>query len=190
MCIGIKANRNLIGNLMIYITQQCGNVYLTKMLKLLYLIDEEAVRRIGRPITWLEYEVWEHGPVAPAVWFSKDDCYNRFYDYVKFQATSSNTYKIQAIDQFDDSDFSQIDLDIIDDVLSKYGKLSAKQLVQITHAPDSLWRKVVSEKGIVFNENCHSSSETIPFINLIKDDGYMLTSYYSALESITLQTTL
>ena len=42
---------------------------MTKALKLLYLIDETAVRQSGSPITWLEYKVWKNGPVASEIYF-------------------------------------------------------------------------------------------------------------------------
>ncbi len=55
---------NKIGNLLNYLSTQIPNLSMTKLLKLLYLIDETAYFRTGVPVTWLDYKVWEMGPVA------------------------------------------------------------------------------------------------------------------------------
>src|SRR6266536_5007888 len=55
---------NKIGNLLNYLSTQIPNLNMTKALKLLYLIDETSYMRSGAPVTWLDYKVWEMGPVA------------------------------------------------------------------------------------------------------------------------------
>src|SRR5579859_3818061 len=55
---------NKIGNLLNYLSTQIPNLSMTKALKLLYLIDETAYTRTGVSVTWLDYKVWEMGPVA------------------------------------------------------------------------------------------------------------------------------
>ena len=64
MCLGMYTNRNLIGNILILLSTRCKPLYHTKLLKLLYLIDEEATKRTGTPLTWLSYNVWQFGPVG------------------------------------------------------------------------------------------------------------------------------
>src|ERR1700744_2505794 len=53
-----------IGNLLNYLSTQIPDLNMTKALKLLYLIDETSYMRTGVSITWLDYKVWEMGPVA------------------------------------------------------------------------------------------------------------------------------
>src|SRR5688572_1795279 len=53
-----------IGNLLNYLSARISNLNMTKALKLLYLIDETSYMRTGVPVTWLDYKVWEMGPVA------------------------------------------------------------------------------------------------------------------------------
>ncbi len=84
MCIGIKANKELIGNLMILLAERCKPLYHTKLLKLLFLIDEESMRRTATPITWLNYKAWQFGPVNEDVFMSKIEGCNKFDKYVKF----------------------------------------------------------------------------------------------------------
>lgn len=188
MCLGVSVNKPLIGNLIIYIANKCGILYQTKLLKLLYLIDEESVRRTGVPITWLEYEVWAKGPVAKDVYYSKNVGENRFADYVSF----SRNPNCQVITKkaFDDSEFTDNQLQIIDDVLSKYGSLSSEDLIQKTHEEGSLWSITKQHYGITFSGARKISDKVINLSQLIKDDGFKLTAYNAALESMELKAIL
>lgn len=54
-----------IGNMLIYLAQKIETpLYKTKALKLLYIIDEIAIKEAGVPVTWLEYKAWQFGLVA------------------------------------------------------------------------------------------------------------------------------
>lgn len=184
MCIGIKANKELIGNLMIYIANYCGVLYQTKLLKLLYLIDERAVERTGVPITWLEYEAWEMGLVTKDVYYSKNAYENKFDKYVSFKRTEDNKYRVIPVKEFDNGEFTAQELEIIDEVLRDYGKKKADALVSLTHKPGSLWSKTVKENNIHFNSTNHVSDAVLDFKEIISGDNSKLTAYYSAMESI------
>jgi len=190
MCIGMKINKELIGNLLILLSEQCKPLYHTKLLKLLYLIDEESVKKTGAPITWLSYSVWQFGPVSEDIYFSKIDGFNKFHGFVKFDHISGNKYIVRSVSSFDDSEFSDLDLRIIKDTLIRYGHLNTKQLIEITHSKDSLWEKTKKKYGIQFSGQNKTSSITLDFSNLLTDDGFKKTVYYNTLENIELQSTL
>ena len=183
----MTANKDLIGNLIIYIVDFCKNMsmplYQTKLLKLLYLIDEESVRQIGSPITWLEYDIWQKGPVPAAIYFSKFPHTNKLEEYVSFEERS-NKYLVVKKKTFEDTNFSEIDLEIINDVLLKYGKKTSDELIEITHKDGSLWSKVVEEKKIRFTLNNHTSNESIDFLQLIANDQIKQFNYLAARECL------
>lgn len=184
MDIGIASNKDLIGNLIIYIAEKCRPLYHTKLLKLLYLIDEEAVKEKGTPITWLEYNVWRLGPVPKEIYFSKIENCNSFENYFSFKE-SNKSYKIVPNKLFDDSEFSSKDLEIIDKILNLYKDKRADQLIKITHQKGSLWSKKVEIKKIKFSDKNTTSLETIDFIELLKDDTLKRMSYFMAKECLT-----
>src|ERR1035437_448764 len=167
MCLGMTVNKDLIGNLIIYIVDYCKNIamplYQTKLLKLLYLIDEESVRQNGTPITWLEYEVWQKGPVPSDIYLSKFPNLNKVDEYVSFEERSKK-YLVVKKKEFNNGNFSEVDLDIIDKVLYVYGKKTSDELIEITHKPGSLWSQVVEEKNIKFSHENHTSDESIDFL--------------------------
>lgn len=190
MCMGIKVNKELIGNLIILIAEKCKPLYLTKLLKLLYLIDEKSVKRIGAPITWLSYQAWELGPVAEDIYYSKNTGQNRFNEFVNFKKSDNeNKCLVEPITVFDDSEFSELDLEIIDETLEKYGHLSADKLIDIVHAEDSLWYKTKERENIRFSEDNKTSEAELDFTELI-EDNFKRTVYYSTFENMELKSTI
>ncbi len=190
MCIGLQANKELIGNIMVLTSNRCKPLYHTKLLKLLYLIDEEATLKTGAPITWLTYNAWQYGPVAEDVYYSKGTGHNKFSNYVNFEHAGENKYIVKPIVEFKDAEFSESDLTIIHAVLKKYGHLSTKQLIGITHAEGSLWDKTVKRSDIHFSERNKTSDIPLDFVELIENDGFKKTVYYTTMENIELQATL
>lgn len=190
MCIGMQTYKELIGNMIVLLANRCKPLYHTKLLKLLYLIDEEATRRTGAPITWLKYNVWQFGPVSEDVYYSKMYGYNKFNDFVLFEPAGENAFIIRPISDFDDSEFSELDLEIINDVLDKYGKMNTQKLVNMTHAKDSLWKKTKERSGIQFSENSKTNDVPINFVDLIANDNFRKSVCYSTLENVELQSTL
>jgi uncharacterized phage-associated protein len=190
MCIGLQANKELIGNIMVLIANRCKPLYHTKLLKLLYLIDEEATIRTGAPVTWLTYNAWQYGPVSEDVYYSKVTGHNKFSKFVKFEHIGENKYIVKPVVEFDDAEFSDFDLNVINDVLEKYGHMNTKKLVGITHTAGSLWEKTVKRSNIRFSESNKTSDTGIDFAELIENDGLKKTVYYATMENIELQATL
>ena len=188
MCLGMTVNKDLIGNLIIYIVDYCKNnstpLYHTKLLKLLYLIDEESVRKIGTPITWLDYDVWQKGPVPKDIYYSKLPNLNKVDEYVSF-VERTNKYLVVKKKEFNDGNFSEVDLEIIDNVLRDFGKKTSDELIDITHQPGSLWSKIVKEKNVRFSNENHTSNESIDFSKLIADDNFKRFNYWAARECLS-----
>ena len=193
MCIGMTVNKDLIGNLIIYIVDYCRKystpLYQTKLLKLLFLIDEESVRQTGTPITWLDYDVWQKGPVPTDIYFSKLPNLNKVVEYVSFEERS-NKYLVVKKKEFNDGNFSEVDLDIINDVLRDFGKKTSEELIEITHQPGSLWSNIVKEKNVRFSSENHTSNESIDFFQLIAEDKFKRFNYWAAHECLVTNSVL
>lgn len=191
MSLGLQINKELVGNLMILLTDHCRPLYHTKLLKLLFLIDQEATKIKGTPITWLDYKAWQLGPVAPPVYYSKNQGQNSFYEFVKFEKTGDkNSCIVKPVKKFDDSEFSDWDMDIIMDIIQKYGKRSNAELIQLTHKEGSLWSNAINESHIKFNQSNKISDKSLNFLELIEGDDYKKSIYYSTLENLELKSTL
>lgn len=179
MSIGVKINRELIGNLIILLCDKCSPLSHTKLLKLLYIIDEDAIKDSGIPITWLDYKVWKFGPVDPAIFYIE----NNFGDYIKINRVDGyngnvNSH-IKPKKSFDDSKFSDYDMRIIEKVIEKYGDKKAKELVDLTHKPGSPWDIAKKENTIDFSI-ANISEISIDMSRIIKGDEEKYANYREA----------
>lgn len=189
MCLGVRVNKDKIGNLMILLATKIKPLYHTKLIKLLYLIDEAKVKDNGVPMTWLDYKIWQFGPVAPEVYFLKDGN-SVFNAYVNTQKNDSGTLIVPKC-KFDDGEFSERDLEIIDEIISKYGYMSSENLVNITHEPNSLWSKTKKAYGLDFSSSiANISNISIDFTELIKEDEIKLDNYYGAKDTMMFKSQL
>src|SRR6186713_76514 len=62
-----------VGNGIIYLAERIKPLYKTKVLKLLYLLDEASVKEVGIPMFALEYRAWRMGPVSKEIYVDIDD---------------------------------------------------------------------------------------------------------------------
>lgn len=183
LSLGITANLKKNGALLAYIANKIPEINMRKMLKIIYLIDERFMRLRGFPLTWLDYYVWEKGPVAPEVYSLKDKD-NCFSDFVKTKRSANNKviiYPLFAINNDPSGPFgelSEFDLSIIDEELSKYGDKSADWLTNQTHLPDTLWSKAKAEGHVEFIDG--KSDCRIDMTNLIMDDEDLREVYEDA----------
>jgi len=183
-------NKEKLGNLIIYLTDEIKkkykqDLYLTKLLKLLFIIDEKAVEETGVPVTWEEYAVWTNGPVAKYVWRNLQ---SNGSDDLSFYAESrkdSVGYKIKSSNTFNDLYFSEYEMELFDKVINEYGKHNAEVLIEMLHKEESLWSKMVKRFGIDFSAN-NTSGYTINFAEKIENDKLKLSIYHSSIESLNI----
>lgn len=143
----IQAEQSRLANAIIYFaqnTERCGKI---KLFKLLYLLDFEHFKVTGKTVTGLTYQAWKFGPVPPKVLESWDDpdcpiapgCHveeEPVFDHIR------QTVKIDSATRFDDSDFTQRQLRIMQDLAARYRDTTAPQMIDITHQENGAWDKV------------------------------------------------
>lgn len=139
-------------------TQSCQK---TKLLKLLYLLDFEHYRQVGRTVTGLKYQAWREGPVPPQVFEEIEDPEEGWSQHIEAICNpigfnnSSPTWDLKAKAEFDASLFSRRELAILKEVASKYKTHSAKSLVHLCHdtPPWNIpWKRVWEEEGRQWSE--------------------------------------
>lgn len=183
MSLGLTVNKHKNGVLIAYIAQSILDINLRKLLKLIYLIDEKFMEQRGFPLTWFDYYAWERGPVAPEVYEIKNGAFSGYVkcfknDEGKNIVESILPNKNQVMSQMDS--FSQYEMEIIDDIIIRYGKKTADELSDITHKNDSLWSAIVKEENISFIDG--KSDVQIPLIRLNTGNVEKEEVYKEALE--------
>ena len=190
-----------IGNLLNYLSTQIPDLSMTKALKLLYLIDETSYMHTGVSVTWLDYKVWEMGPVA-------EELYNELrYDqsllqggeavnleeFIETEKTDGFGGQTQIIIHpkggYRLDDFSPYEKELVDNVIDRFGTYTAKQLINLLHEENTLWHKYVSDNDLKLNFKVYGkkSNHTIDFAELIKDDPIKQMAAQSAFESMQMQ---
>lgn len=184
--MAIMAGKERIGNLLAYLSARIPDIPMRKMLKLIYLIDEESVRERCIPITWLTYKAWAKGPVAEDVFDAKDTFV--FDSFVKIVESEDGKLRFIPTVRADMTEFSKVELGIVDGVISKFGDKTSDELTEMTHEQDSLWSKVVRENDIVFDKDHKKSDIDVKLEELLDLEG--LVTYNDAKESMEFQAAL
>lgn len=155
-----KSDKSKIGNALIYTINHCEKPNKTKLLKLLYLMEETMARVYHTPFLSLPYEVWQFGAVQKDLFAElSDGCISILKDYVGV----SKDGNFVAKQKFDDEEFSDDELEMMNSVMSKYGDKTANQLVSLLHKKDGLWYKTAEREGVL-NSFAKGQATTSPFL--------------------------
>lgn len=136
-----------IGNSMIFLSKKIPNISKTKMLKLIYLLDELSIKNSGIPFFNLQYKAWKLGPVSEEIFIELSDKPLRLGNYIDIQHTENGSFVLSKSD-FCDDEFSDNDIDLLEYVVKKFSTITAKQLIEHTHSPNSPWRNATEENGV------------------------------------------
>ena len=81
--------------------------------------------------------------------------------------------KIEPVGEFDDSEFSDFEIELIDSVVDEFKDYNSKQLIEYLHQTDSLWHKSMIENDLENKwkgEETKTSNFVIELYQLIKSD--------------------
>ncbi|WP_195372998.1 Panacea domain-containing protein [Parabacteroides leei] len=188
MCLGIAVNKDKIGNLLALLATRLKPLYQTKMIKMVYLIDELKVKDNGVPLTWLDYKVWQFGPVAPELYYLRDN--NTVFSNYVGAVRDCNGTLIVPKQEFNKSKFSARDMRIIEEAIRLYGNMNAEELVDLTHGEGSLWSITKDENNIDFSSQIANTSNISMNLSRLIDDDEKLDNYYGAKDTMMFKSEL
>ncbi|MDE6770733.1 MAG: SocA family protein [Muribaculaceae bacterium] len=183
MSLGNTVNHHKNGILLAYIANKIPNIHLRKLLKIIYLIDENFTIKRGFPLTWFDYYVWEKGPVSPEVYEVKNGA---FSDYVSVSTNARGKKIINSVKPHEFliykemGDFSQSEIKEVDLLLDLYKDKSADELSELTHTPNSIWSKVVNDNHISFRDNGGKTNFLLPLTLLFREEDPRVEIYEDA----------
>jgi uncharacterized phage-associated protein len=176
-----KKKLEKIGNALIFLSERIPEFNKTKALKVLYLLDELSVKKRGIPIFGLDYQVWKYGPVSPEVYFElSEDNSILFKDYIKLEKGEDNTTYIKPAKKFDDGEFSQWEVNLMNSFVDQIKSKTAKQLIDFTHKEDSLWYKKAEEHNVLnelLNEQINTTKIEID-LSQAADEDWKKAAYH------------
>lgn len=164
-----------IGNTIVYFAERVPDLSKTKLLKLIYLLEETTVKACARPFLNLDFEVWQLGPVAKDIFvdLSSTEQY-LLRDYVSTTHDAEGRAYVLAKRRFDDGEFSDSELALMDDVIARFGQSTAKELVNLTHRPHSPWTLTAQKNGVLealLAEKVMTTDHKIDFGSLLDDEA-------------------
>jgi uncharacterized phage-associated protein len=140
-----------VKNIMLYYIDRLGGVFSTKMNKLLFYTDFYSYKTLGYGMTGLAYKAIQYGPVP----FNWNVLYGSMEDVeseiISFPSGNSGEQLVSAI-QPDMSTFSAEELNILNDIVSKFGSLTANQLSELSHSEDAWLHYVGTSFPIDYTE--------------------------------------
>ena len=175
-----------IGNTIIYLADNVGELSKTKILKLLFLLEESSVKRFGYPFFGLNFQIWKLGPVLKEVYIDlSEDNPNLLRDFIEKDAYDNKLYKAKG--KFNDDQFSDNDIYLLEKIKDFARHKTAKNLINHTHQENSLWRKSAIKNGILQeleSEEVNSTEHVIDFSLLFENDEVLKERYLESLENL------
>ncbi len=176
---------NKLGNALIYLANNVGDFNKTKILKLLYLLEESAIKKYAYPFFGFDFQLWKFGPVLNDVFIDlSEENLTLLNGYIK--RTAANKDEFESATVFNDDEFSDNDILLMDLVIKFAKNKTAKDLVNHTHGEKSLWRQSAISNGVLEMLETQKTSSTkylIDFSLLFEEDSYMRERFNSSIEN-------
>jgi len=172
-----------IGNAVVYLADRIPNLSKTKLLKLLYILDEISIKKSGIPILNLKYKVWKFGPVSEELFIDLSSEPKLLEKFINRE--SGGDFIVSKV-KFSEDEFSENDVELMDFVVEKYGNKTAKELVSYTHRVNSPWYNVAKENAVLElleSEEINSTEYLIDMSMVVSHDERKLEMYSEYLES-------
>lgn len=176
-----------IGNAMVYLTNNVEEPSKTKILKLLFLLEEASIKKFGHPFFGADFQIWVRGPVLKDVFIDLSEEKNPvlFKNFIK-KSEKVNTY-FEPVAAFCDDEFSDNDIELLETIVKFAKGKTAKDLVDITHDKNSLWRKSAINKNVyqdLSEERITSTDYLIDFSLLFEGNSFLKDKYESSVENL------
>ena len=151
----------------------------TSLLKLVYIIEEKSIEKRCMPFFNLDFEVWKFGPVCQNLYVEFTEEPTILKNYIK-KKNIRNSSVFETINPFNDDEFSDSDIVLMDEVINEFSGANCNDLVKYTHRENSLWCNAAKENCVLellLIEELPTTNIKIDFTQLIKDEPSKLDFY-------------
>ena len=162
MCRFSESSKQKLGNAVVFIAERARFPYKTEVLKLLYLMEERMVLKYHVPFLAIPFNVWRMGPVSVDVYEELSDQPILLEAFVTLKNTGKGNIVKPKV-KFDDGEFSDAELEVMDYIMSKFGNFTSDQLIELTHREGSPWWNAAKENDLLqdFEEKRANSSNVV-----------------------------
>ncbi len=181
-----KEHIDKIGNTVVFLASHIHRASKTKLLKLLYILDEISIKKSGLPFLNLEYKVWKFGPVPSELFVEFSSPPSFLKEFIKRETTQEGHNYISPKKEFKDDEFSQNELDLMNYVVNRFKDSTPEELIAYTHRINSPWHNAAVKHSVLElleNEEISSTDFIIDMSELIEYDQRKLGLYKEFIES-------
>lgn len=172
-----------LGNTVIFLENKIRPLYKTKLLKLIYLLDELSIARSGIPFLGLDYKLWQAGPVNSDLYEELNQPH-LLESFIKLEQDGLGT-KVIGKKEFNDDEFSEMDINLLKEIVNRYKTTSSENLVRITHRKSAPWYIIAQENNLLeaFNEKRINTTDIpVDLTLLIREDLEKMAMYRENIE--------
>ena len=150
----VSHDREKLADAVLFFVTHTNNCGVTKLLKLLFLLDFEHFRQAARSVTGLTYKTWPQGPAPYDVWSEVKGGAKTFLadavtvEYVPNEEKGKTFARIKPVRDFDGKFFSRRERKILEHLAEIFREATTDQMVEVTHRPESPWFKTKKAKGM------------------------------------------
>jgi len=162
---------NKIGNAIIYLSAKIPDLNKTKILKLLFVLEEACIKKYGHPFFGIEFQLWKFGPVAKDIYIDLSEEPILLKDFILRDTNNASNFIAKT--EFNNDEFSDNDIELMNLIINFAKDKNATYLVNRTHSLNSLWRKSAIQYGVLEvleSELLNSTDYTVDF-NLLFDNS-------------------
>lgn len=175
-----------IGNTIIFLSNKMNDLNKTKILKLLFLLEEASIKKYGYPFFGVDFQIWKLGPVVKDIYIDlTEDSPELLSGYIKRDENNPSVFTGRV--DFNDDEFSDNDIHILELIADFAKDKSATDLVKHTHTKDSLWRKSAINNGVLelLEQELRNSTEfNIDFSLLFENNPELREQFEQAKENL------
>ncbi|HXD94015.1 MAG TPA: Panacea domain-containing protein [Bacteroidia bacterium] len=168
-----------LGNAIIFLAEKITPLSKTKLLKLIYLIEELSVKKYGSPFFNIRFDVWKLGPVSRDLYVEITSEPDLLEPYIIKEHRNGGVF-IRPKKSFSDDEFNDLELDLLGDIVRVYKRYTADQLIELTHRKHSPWYTTAQKNGLLEhfeNDLANTSDIEIDLSSLIMQDDQKLSLF-------------
>ena len=147
-----------------YVAFMCGSLSHLKLQKLLYYIEAHHLAYFETSLIDDDFEAWVHGPVSRKVYSSLKD-HSVLYAELQYVLTEGEEHPEPYLNRT----LTAEQVDLINEVIKEYGKLSSSQLEALTHSEEP-W--INARKGYAAADKCNKVMDKEFMAHYYKDSVY------------------
>jgi len=149
--MSVTHNKEKAYNAIAFFLEHTTACHKKKLFKLLWLLDSEHFRQIGRSVTGYEYEAWPMGPVPVelhnAIEGQEPDLTERFDISRQTDRRNRTTISLVNKREFDKRYFSKNELELLKSLAYRFDMMTGDEMEAFTHREGTPWYKVWVTEG-------------------------------------------